>query len=466
MSAPHIIPQSLGPQIQKRMARLASDAAFDAGLQDVLAALAKPQTPTDALTWLHRLQRFYLAAQTGLLGEPAVRTAIEADDFPLWDRYTALPASAARQERLAQLLYEGDPERRAPILLSVCDYAIGIAERILQRCVAEGDELDIIISDPLFQRRLMHSCDAESVLQLAGVMMEPYSHYNRSINLRIEQTQQAFPDGPVPEEIQSVYNSAVNKSRAMVRDRFYTLTCLPTPKDAELDQIPYADYIDLYFAMCDVDWAAVDAAHRVLIEQLDAAAELRFTNNDGTDVTMDVTGFTFCNSLVAKNVPGSEVFSAPRRDSVNGTVVGKGRYLFMGQLMENITLRFEQGRVVEYHAEKGQAVLEKLVETDEGSHYVGEIGIGTNPVLRTHLVNGLLVEKIGGSFHLALGNAYKFTDYLGVPVQVNNGNVSLIHEDITFMLHGKGGRIYVDGAMIMDEGRFLDPRLSALNQSA
>ena len=66
--------------------------------------------------------------------------------------------------------------------------------------------------------------------------------------------------------------------------------------------------------------------------------------------------------------------------------------------------------------------------------------------------------------YLALGDSYTVTDYMGDPVNVDNGNRSLLHWDITTMLHGKQGRIYADGAMIMDDGKFLDPALRVLNE--
>jgi aminopeptidase len=462
-----IVPQSLSPHIAARAAFVQSYAAdyptHAASLQELAASLATEQDMTAALTCLHRLQRVYYAAKVGVLDHADVWAAIDHADFPLWDRFAALDATEAQKDKLARLLYEGDERRQTPILLSICDYSRTIGERIIQQCVDNGEETDILISDPLFQRRLLKYCTVEQAQMLGDAILEPYHVYKRAISIRIEQTQQHFPDKPVSSDIQQAYNNQIKGIADLYRKKFYTLTILPTPKDAELDHIAYPDYIDLFFRMCDVDWDAVGVAHQVLIAMLNAASTLRMTNNDGTDVSMDITGFTFCDSRVAKNVPGSEVFSAPRRDSVQGVVVGKGRYLFNGKLMENIRLRFDQGRIVEYSAETGQNVLAEMVETDEDSHYIGEIGIGTNPVLRTHLVNGLLVEKIGGSFHLALGNCYKFTDYLGTPVHVNNGNDSIIHEDLTFMLYGKQGRMYVDGTLIMDDGRFLDPRLAVLN---
>jgi aminopeptidase len=462
-----VIPRDLGENIKARMAFLEAyrgqNPQWEAVISDVLKDTGHEIEVTDALTVLHRVQRCYYAARLGVLEHKDVRDAIDDKRFPLWDSYQILPATDAQKDHLARLMYEGDVQHRAPILLSVCDYSRDIAERIMTRCVHEKMDVDVMISDPVFQRRILTHCDTQQADQFGRLVMQPHHDCARRITLRTEQVDMVYADPPVVEQIQTCYNTVVSDEHQHCRTKFYTLTVLPTPKDAELDGIAYSDYINLFFRMCSVDWKKVDAAHRVLIAQLNNASDVRITNDDGTDLSMSIEGFTFCNSLVAKNVPGSEVFSGVVRDSVNGVMVGKGRYMFNGKMMENITLHFEQGRVASYHAEHGQDVLADMIETDEGSHYVGELGIGTNPVLRQHLVNGLMVEKIGGSFHLALGQTYRFTDYMGEAVIVDNGNNSAIHEDLTVMLYGKNGKIYLDNKLIMDEGAFCDPRLSYLN---
>jgi aminopeptidase len=462
-----IIPRNLGTEIQSRFAFLEEykiqNPQWEAVISDVLEYGNQPTDMTQALTQLHRLQRCYYAARLGLLEHKDVRDAIDDPRFPQWHNYHALPTTEEQKDNLARLMFEGDKHRRAPIMLTLCDYSQDIGERIVARCAHEGTDTDVVISDPVFQRRLLTHCDEQQADRFGRLVMQPHKTCARRITLRTEQVDMLYVDPPVPAETQKSYNTAVSDEYQHSRDKFYTLTVLPTPKDAELDGIPYADYIDLFFRMCSVDWTKVDAAHQILIEQLNNASQVRITNDDGTDISMSIDGFTFCNSLVAKNVPGSEVFSGVVRDSVNGVMVGKGRYMFNGKMMENITLRFEEGRVVSYEAEHGGDVLKDMIETDEGSHYVGELGIGTNPVLRQHLVNGLMVEKIGGSFHLALGQTYRFTDYLDTPVIVDNGNNSAIHEDLTVMLYGKNGKIFLDNKLLMDQGAFLDPRLAYLN---
>ncbi len=222
--------------------------------------------------------------------------------------------------------------------------------------------------------------------------------------------------------------------------------------------------------MSDQPWPQISDAHKVLIEKFNNASMARFTNKYGTDISMSLVhengiSFTFCNSLIAKNVPGSEIFSAPRLDSVQGRIVSKGRFCEDNvNTITNLTLEFDKGRLVSWDAEEGVEHFTRFVENDPNNRYVGELGIGTNPHLKRHVANTLLVEKIGGSFHLALGDAYTMTHYLGDPVHVDNGNRSVDHWDITTMLHGAEGRIILDGEVIMENGEFLDPRLDVLNR--
>jgi aminopeptidase len=152
--------------------------------------------------------------------------------------------------------------------------------------------------------------------------------------------------------------------------------------------------------------------------------------------------------VVAKNLPGSEFFSSALREGVNGTLVSNGKFQFRNSgTIEDITLVFNDGRIVDFDARVGKEALAKIIDADkdkgEGSRYLGELGIGTNPHLRRHLINALLVEKVSGSFHLAIGACYTYTSYEGEPVKIQNGNSSAngVHWDITTLLRGNGGHI-------------------------
>lgn len=460
-----MITQNLSPYALTRLELVSKN------FPQVRVMLDKALTPTAWLDTWQRVQRLYWVIALGFQDNVEVMAALDDPRYKTWEDYAVLQATPAQQQKLAKLLYEGDPLARQPILLEFDDYSGGVAELVLQRCATENTAIDPWISDPLFQRCISLNMNAVQAAIHGKLAMEKRQHAARKVQAYAGSN--SFPaiaeyEGlELPEEVKAAKKAVLAAERAAHNsDLFYTLTRLPTPDDAALDGIAYNDYIDLFFRMCDVDWAAVDKAHRFLIAQLDVGKTLRLTNNDGTDLTMDIEGFTFANSLVAKNIPGSEVFSAPRRDSVNGRIVAKGRFSpkdAHGDIIEDMVLDFKDGFLHKYSAKSGEDLLRQMVETDEGSHYVGEIGIGTNPVLRQHIVNSLMVEKIGGSFHVALGRAYEYTDYLGTPVRVDNGNRSAIHWDITTMLHGKQGKMILDDVEIMTDGKFNASELAVLN---
>jgi aminopeptidase len=256
----------------------------------------------------------------------------------------------------------------------------------------------------------------------------------------------------------------------------HTRWCLiywPTEREAALEGLSYPEYVDLFLRACDQPWREIHTAQAHLVGMLDAATMLEIEAGSGnpdpdrrTRLRMDIGPMRFVNSTIVRNFPGSEVFSAPVRDSVEGQLFAAGLYDYDGRRMEDILLRIEQGRIVEARARVGQADLQAVLDTDAGARYFGEVALGTNPGLRRRVLNGLLNEKVGGSFHITPGRAYQFTEYQGQSVVVDNGNRSQVHWDIAVPMlpaYG-GGAVRLDGKLIQVDGRFLDPALSVLNR--
>ncbi|MFD3446792.1 aminopeptidase [Microbacteriaceae bacterium 4G12] len=110
------------------------------------------------------------------------------------------------------------------------------------------------------------------------------------------------------------------------------------------------------------------------------------------------------------NIPTEEVFTMPLKTGVNGYVTSTKPLNYSGNIIENFTLTFEQGRIVNYKAEAGEATLQALIEMDEGSHYLGEVALVPHhsPISNTNIIfyNTLFDEN--ASSHLAIGNAYAF----------------------------------------------------------
>jgi len=110
------------------------------------------------------------------------------------------------------------------------------------------------------------------------------------------------------------------------------------------------------------------------------------------------------------NMPTEEVFTVPLRNGVNGIVQSTKPLSYSGNLIDNFSLTFKNGRIVSVKAKKGEEVLKQLVETDEGSHYLGEIALVAHdsPISQSGILfyNTLFDEN--ASNHLAIGNGYAF----------------------------------------------------------
>lgn len=110
------------------------------------------------------------------------------------------------------------------------------------------------------------------------------------------------------------------------------------------------------------------------------------------------------------NMPTEEVFTTPLKTGVNGTVRSSKPLSYGGNMIDNFSITFENGKIVSFEAEEGYETLQKLIETDEGSQYLGEVALvpHDSPISNTNLIfyNTLFDEN--ASHHLAIGNAYSF----------------------------------------------------------
>jgi aminopeptidase len=185
--------------------------------------------------------------------------------------------------------------------------------------------------------------------------------------------------------------------------------------DALWDHIFHATRVDTPDPVAT--WKAHVGEMTRRVEALDRAhfARLRY-RGPGTDLVLELPerhrwiggGATDSRGVFfVPNIPTEEVFSAPQRAGVHGTVRGTMPVLLQGVIVEGVSLRFEDGRIVEYTATQGREALAHLIETDEGSHYLGEVALVTSdsPTYATFpLYNTLYDENV--SCHLAIGNAY------------------------------------------------------------
>ncbi len=235
------------------------------------------------------------------------------------------------------------------------------------------------------------------------------------------------------------------------KDR-WALTLFPTEALAQESEMSLAGYEEFVFEAMALDeddpvgyWREKAKEQGRLIERLEQADEIRISG-PGTDLALSVKGRKFLNGNGTHNMPCGEVFTGPVEDSVNGEVFFGIPVAVAGREVSGVKLRFEEGRVVESSAEKGEEYLSAMLDADEGARTLGELGIGTNYGIPRATKNILFDEKLGGTVHLAIGRAYPET---------GGKNESSVHWDLICDLRD-GGEIYADGELLQRDGEFRD----------
>jgi aminopeptidase len=264
-----------------------------------------------------------------------------------------------------------------------------------------------------------------------------------------------------PEKQQALQKRNRPLSEMMLEKDRWVLTLFPTEALAQEAQMSLSEYEEFAFEAMGLNeedpvryWSEKSAEQERLKERLEEAREIRIVGPE-TNLTLSVEGRTFVNSAGIRNMPCGEVFTGPIEDSANGTVYFGVPAAIAGREISGVRLRFEEGKVIEASAEKGEEYLLSLLEADAGARYLGELGIGTNYGIRRASANVLFDEKLGGTVHLAIGRSY---------AQTGGKNDSSVHTDLVCDLR-EGGGLYADGELIQKNGRFLEFDLAGVNDA-
>lgn len=231
----------------------------------------------------------------------------------------------------------------------------------------------------------------------------------------------------------------------------------PTPAMAQLAGMATPDFENFYFDACLMNYSALRPVMRQLAQRMEKADIVRITG-PGTNLSFSIKGMSAIPCAGERNIPDGEVFTAPVRTSVNGTIRYNVPTVFQGIPFDAIDLVIENGRIAEATSTSPEKTtqLNKILDTDPGARYFGEFSFGTNPVIQTPIRNILFDEKMGGSFHLTPGQAYDVAD---------NGNQSQVHWDLICLQTAEygGGEIHLDDELIRKDGLFTDKEFHALN---
>lgn len=174
--------------------------------------------------------------------------------------------------------------------------------------------------------------------------------------------------------------------------------------------------------------------------------ELRYKSSNGTDFKVgllpnaDFLGgseFALGSGIEFNpNVPSEECFTSPRKGAAEGLVVATKPLSYQGELIENFSIRFENGKAVEVHAEKGEELLKQMISMDENAGYLGEVALipYDSPINNTGILFYNTLYDENASCHLALGRGFtncirNYDQYSQKELQEMGINSSMIHVD-------------------------------------
>jgi aminopeptidase len=233
----------------------------------------------------------------------------------------------------------------------------------------------------------------------------------------------------------------------------WVTTLYPTQAYAQQAEMSLTDYEDFVFRACHVAnpeddpvtyWQSKAEEQKGIVSRVERG-DLVEVQSENCDLRLSVKGRVFKNSHGIFNMPDGEIYTGPVEDSTEGWVRFTYPAIYQGNAVEGLELKFEAGRVVSASAEKGADFLQRMLDTDPGARYLGEFAVGMNYGVDRFTGNILFDEKIGGSFHIALGSGYPET---------GNQNKSAIHWDLIHDL-SQGGEIRLDGEVIYHSGHFI-----------
>ena len=230
----------------------------------------------------------------------------------------------------------------------------------------------------------------------------------------------------------------------------------PTPSMAQQAGMSTEAFEDFYFDVCTFDYGKLGPVIEPLKALMNRTDRVRLTGV-GTDLRFSIKDIPTIPCTGNANIPDGEIFTAPIRDSVEGTIAFNTPTIYQGTAFEGITLKFEQGKIVEAtSAGNTSAALNEILDSDEGARYIGEFSLGFNPYVLQPMRDILFDEKIAGSFHFTPGGAYD---------EAFNGNRSTVHWDMVFIQRPEfgGGEVYFDDVLIRKDGLFVLEDLLPLN---
>lgn len=330
-----------------------------------------------------------------------------------------------------------------------------LARQLVKEVYAAGGIPFVHHTNVQIQREILLNCTEEQMALMAKIDKEEMEAMDCYVAVRGYDNVSELAD--IPSEkmkiYEALYQTPVHHEVRVPKTRWVVLR-YPNEAMAQLSNTSVEAFEDFYFKVCNLDYAKMAESMTGLVELMNRTDKVKIVG-PGTDLSFSIKNIPAVPCKGDRNIPDGEVYTAPVRDSINGTLTYNTPAVFQGFTYENISFRFENGKIVEATANDTDRI-NHVLNIDEGARYIGEFAIGVNPYILKPMKDTLFDEKIMGSFHITPGNCYE---------EAPNGNQSAIHWDLVCIQTPEygGGEIYFDDVLIRKDGRFVIKELECLN---
>lgn len=330
-----------------------------------------------------------------------------------------------------------------------------IVKALIEEVYAAGGQPFVQLTDPQVQRKWLSSASKEQIEKQTSFDVARMREMQAYIAIRAGANATEMSD--VPRDRMKDYMEFYVKPVHLELRVKHTKWCVLRYPNASMAQSANQSteaFENFYFDVCNLDYANMSKAMEPLVELMNRTDRVRITA-PGTDLTFSIKGIPSVKCDGRFNIPDGEVFTAPIRESVNGTIQYNAPSVYMGTSFENIRFTFKDGKIIEASANNSKR-LNEILDTDEGARYIGEFSLGFHPHILHPMKDILFDEKIAGSLHFTPGQAYEEAD---------NGNRSAVHWDLVLIQRPEygGGEVYFDDVLIRKDGLFVLPELLHLN---
>jgi aminopeptidase len=323
----------------------------------------------------------------------------------------------------------------------------------------------VMLAPIVLNQRLMAAARPGCTERSLGVDAQAYLATIRGTKVRIvfrgytNPLEMSAVPGADQQRYDKCYTSEVIQES--VENTRWVLSVWPTTGFALMAGLSTTEAENMFFNAVLADYPAMERAVQPLKDLMDRTHEVRIVGPGETSLQFSIQGIGGVPCVGHRNIPDGEVYTAPVRDSMNGTIQYNTLSITKsGERFEGVRFEVVRGRIVKSGCNVGDPKrIEQILDTDEGARYFGEWSLGLNWGIQSIIGDTLFDEKVGGTFHLTPGKAYTNAD---------NGNRSGVHWDIVCDQRkpAGGGEIHFDGRLIRKDGLFVIEELAGLNPPA